>query len=436
MSEKRLPNYDSRIFTEDEEIDEYLFALNRHIQAPPNGDIRISFGAQAQRQAWRRFEPVIKAAFFFRRHEMERPFNPHLMPNLVDRAIWSVARLMDPEGWPQDYDSVEKFLELFYAFMPEELESMDDVLDTYGLFGENEYFDQFFSDCSWQSVLSNPVERSKGPWVTMALYPEAFPDGVHIVEGGASAMHILKALKTGFPLPETIITEMGPSGQIIHDDKLTENFNRVLETPPRIGLAVGIDEWSWRTGSRARNVQRDHTITPAEEAAPPRYVRPSGRKTSRLMDAMERYNYLDYKRHEDVVFVKGDLTNPDSLQWPTDRKLPRKYGAVLLSTVMQQQTPADRPKIMRTMDSLKEPEGQKIVQDFAIPNPADPHELLYVDDIYSGSYLYTTNVYDEERGWQTILIHESGRLGKTELGDGGIRVDGKLVPIRERLADF
>jgi hypothetical protein len=436
MSEVVLPNYENRVFSESEEIPEYLFALNRHTLTPPNGDIYIAAGAQAQLEQWERFKPVIKAAFKFRRYEMDRPLSPHLMPNIVDRALWSVARQIDPEGWPQEYQTVEKYFELFDKVLPRGAAKMGPKrLSNY--YGKNPYFDQFFADCSFLNVLSNPVERAKGPRALMALYPEVFTPGISLVEGGGSALHILKALDSGFGLPETVIVEVDrETGHIIYNDVLTAKFNTALEQDLELGPSVGIDEWAWHAG-HVRNVNRDHTITPAEEAAPPRYVRKVGEAGLTLMNAIERYDYLDRLESGNVVFVRGDLTDPDRIDWPEDERVPRKFGATLLSTVLQQQTPTDRANILATMKSLKQSlDAPEVIQDFVIPHPEDPHQLLFVDDIYSGAYLYTTNVYDEQVGWQTIWIHESGRLAKTEVGAGSVRVDGKLVPVRERLADF
>lgn len=437
MSEVILPNYESRVFSEKDELPEYLFALKRHCLTPPNGDIYIAKGAEAQLEQWPRFRQVVKSAFQFRRYEMDRPLSPHLMPNVIDRALWGVARLVDPEGWPQQYQTVEKYFELFDVILPKGIEKMGSKR-LWNYFGKNQYFDQFISDAGFLNVLSNPVERAKGPSALMSLYPEVFPAGTNLVEGGASALHILKALDSGFALPETVVVETDPgSDQLIFNDDLSSKFNAAVEKEIALGCSVGIDEWAWRTGDRVRNVNRDHTITPAEEMAAPRYIRKVGETEPTLMNAIERYNYLDEMDTGNVIFVRGDLTSPERIDWPDRNSVPKKFGATLLSTVLQQQTRQDRDRIQSTIRSLKESSDKpEIVQDFAIPHPEDPHQLLFVDDIYSGAYLYTTNVYDEQEGWQTIWVHESGRLAKTKVGPGGVRVDGKMVPVRERLADF
>lgn len=406
-------------------LSEYVTTLRKHVYSPPNSDVYIASGAEAQLLDWELFEPVIKEALRFRAEEIDQPVNPHMFPNLVDRAYWRQAERLDPENWPRGYENVHSNRMLFRKFLPTP--------------GVEMYETEFFYDISILSIMSNPAERKKPLQALMVLFPERFPEGLNILEVGCSANHILKALEIELQLPDTTIYGFDKRGYRRRDQLATVAFNGLMSVHPKIGKSLGVDEWPWEKDKKIRDWARVNTNTPAETLAPPRLVPYLGR--SAMMTSVEQYQLLDSTNSPNVNFGWLDITSPDLVDRYLENAAPvREFDVIFLPTVMQQQSQANRMIIFEQIEKFKKDSNSLIVlQDFVQPNPDNPQELIFEEDIYESQWTYQTLIWDPkspEAGWQVAFVHRTGRCNESCIGPARFNVDDRQVSISDRLTEL
>lgn len=404
----------------DNEIREFLIALGEDSQNPPNQDEVIAALARAMLDDFHIFEQAVREGFLWRK-EFDTYLIPAMYKNLIYRAIWKQAAKRDPEGWPHKYTNPEQWHRLFPLFLNKEA---DDEDDEFSDFREFEY------DISIRNVGSNPAERVKLLHILMSVYPELLGSKPKILEVGGSAGHLLKALAIGMQLYPTEVMDRDSAGNMVLDENSTALVNQRLTRPAEIGPSVTLDVWPWENDTKTREWEEINTLTPKELMADAVPMRLTAGTELVSVTPKERYKILDAIKTPLVKFAWGDITSElDRLKYFGNSGA-GEFDAVYLPTVLQQQIEAKRQDILESAEASG---NRLIVQDFVSPHPDDPSELLFPRDIYESDWNYKLLVRDHNGIWQEMLVAQTDRCHKIQLGLGKLSIDGKLVSIKDRL---
>lgn len=421
----RESNFDYKLNENDPdlEIRDFVAALQEDSKNPPNQDDVIAALAKAMVDDFHLFEEYIRRGFRFR-EDQETYLAPAMYKNLVYRAIWKQAARRDPEGWPNLYVDSNKWRELFPAFLFSGNAEEEDY--------EFNEFIEFEYDISIRNVGSNPAERAKLIHLLMSSFPELLGSRPKLLEVGSSAGHILRALAVGMRLYPTTVMKQYANGILVDDYKATEAVNKRLSIPAEIGESVGVDIWPWEKEIQIREWDEACTLTPKELMAPAVPMRLTKGTELVSVTPAERYKILDAIKNPLVKFVWADITDDHQVAKNFNEKEINTdiFDAAYLPTVLQQQSAAKRQEIIQ---SAEKKGRHLIVQDFVSPNPDNPTELLFPEDIYDSDWNYKLLVRDHNGIWQEMLIAQTDRCHRIRLGLGRLSVNGKLVSIEDRL---
>jgi hypothetical protein len=415
------------------ELRHFYKTVGQHALNAPNGDNVVAAGAEAMLNERDYLDPVMREAFRFRTRETGRVILPAIMPNLVDRSHWAEAERIDPEGWPwMQYDHPRPHRRLIRSYLGR---TADELLHS-----------DFVHRIETLEVMSNHATREKPLHVLIHAISPQLPTKKDVLEVGASAGHITKAMATGFVPPDSTIRKPKTKETKFHaeDTSATIAYNSLLRSRLNLRRAVGADAISWGHGSRAW--ARTCTLNPAELLATPREVMIAGEK--HWMTPKEEYEFLDSVKPDNVSLLQLDLADKKMVSEFATKNAPEGFDVITLPTVLQQQTKKKRQRILQNIEKLYKYEKKKsdsdkkqlktwlIVQDFCMPDPENPQELIFADDIYEKNWLYHTLYKDPqnlEAGWQVAFRHKTGRCNETEIGNGVIMIDGEPVPIADRI---
>ncbi len=274
--------------------------------------------------------------------------------------------------------------------------------------------DQFAYDMWTRELQSNITERYKNIKLLQLLMPGILPPQSSILDVGCSQNQGLKKLALDRPFAHTPvmreIARLGDSdiyGKTEYeiDDRGTKLVNKLLASTIHLGPSVGVDiepiydpwvkEWTEAC-----------TFLPTE----------------RLNEKLRtEYNLIDKKDVPGVGFVEADflkLNNaPDKIE--QIRRLGRQgFNAIFLSTIVYQQTEADRKIMLDNGDGFKYPGGIKVILDNAKKDPNAPSGLSFNPD-YSTDYGYTTHIDHPDGSGELLEVFKwkNGRCLQLKAGD-------------------